>query len=249
MLTRDANKTRREHPVGAASSSLFSDHIRAHTHALHVQAEKSGIIRDLLTGRATRYGYALLLRNLLLVYRLMERGLQYHARTPGIGRLARPQMYRSAALKSDLGNVYGRTWRSALPLLPAGKRYARRIAEVSAGDGVALVGHVYTRYFGDLSGGQILGRILSRSLKLDDGSLAFYAFSGIADTDAFKEVLRGDVDAIAMSISNPELIAEAAAEAFRLNIALAIEVQETARARDAVNTPQSVDWRKLENVG
>ena len=52
-----------------------------------------------------------------------------------------------------------------------------------------------------------------------------------------------------MSISNPELIAEAAAEAFRLNIALAIEVQETARARDAVNTPQSVDWRKLENVG
>jgi len=48
------------------------------TKALHVEAERTGIIRDLLRGEATREGYVLLLRNLLPAYRAMEQGLVRH---------------------------------------------------------------------------------------------------------------------------------------------------------------------------
>jgi heme oxygenase len=36
--------------------------------------------------------------------------------------------------------------------------------KAAEGDGTRLIAHAYTRYLGDLSGGQILQRLLARSL-------------------------------------------------------------------------------------
>ena len=56
------------------------------TKTLHVEAERTGIIRDLLRGEASREGYVLLLRNLLPAYQAMERGLERHRGSPGRGQ-------------------------------------------------------------------------------------------------------------------------------------------------------------------
>ncbi len=53
------------------------------TKALHVEAERTGIIRDLLRAEASRDGYILLLRNLLPAYRAMEQGLERHRGSSG----------------------------------------------------------------------------------------------------------------------------------------------------------------------
>ena len=52
------------------------------TRNLHLEAERSGIIRELLRGNASRNGYILLLRNLLPAYQAMEQGLARHRKTP-----------------------------------------------------------------------------------------------------------------------------------------------------------------------
>ena len=65
------------------SSVVTARYLR--TKALHVEAERSGIIRELLRGSATRDGYILLLRNLLPAYQAMEKGLARHIKTPGLG--------------------------------------------------------------------------------------------------------------------------------------------------------------------
>lgn len=52
------------------------------TKTLHVEAERTGIIRDLLRGEASREGYVLLLRNLLPAYQAMEQGLHRHRSSP-----------------------------------------------------------------------------------------------------------------------------------------------------------------------
>ena len=48
-----------------------------------------------------------------------------------------------------------------------------------------LVGHHYTRYLGDLSGGQILKNIAQKAMNMDgDDGLHFYVFNDIADEKA-----------------------------------------------------------------
>ncbi len=135
---------------------------------------------------ASRDGYILLLRNLLPAYQAMERGLARHRKTPGFGALANYRLDRAPAIEADLGALCGKSWQRDIPLLPAGDNYARRIAEAAEGNGARLIAHAYTRYLGDLSGGQILQRLLARSLELRPAELSFYDFPRYADLAALK---------------------------------------------------------------
>jgi heme oxygenase len=191
--------------------------LRARTAALHVQAERSGIVADILRGRASRAGYARLLRNLLPAYQAMEAGLDRHRLSPGLRWFARPEMYRAAAIAADLSALGG-----APALLPAGAAYAARIA---ACDGPRLIGHAYARYLGDLSGGQVLKRLLARTLGLGAEGTSFYDFPEIADMDAFKRDFRAGLDRAGAEIGDVTPVLDEAAEAFRLNIAVSEAVQ------------------------
>ena len=164
--------------------------LREATRDLHVEAERSGVIGQLLRGGGTREAYALLLRNLLPAYRAMEDGLVRHARSPALHAMARPELFRTAALQSDVEQLAGSSWRESLPLLPAGERYAERVAAAAADGSGPLVAHAYLRYLGDLSGGQIMKRLLAKSLGLEADALAFYDFPAIADLSAFKSEYR-----------------------------------------------------------
>ena len=65
--------------------------LRERTRELHIQAERSGFIADMLHGRASRHGYVLMLQNLLPVYRTLETQLAKHAeglRAAGVRRRA-----------------------------------------------------------------------------------------------------------------------------------------------------------------
>jgi heme oxygenase len=74
--------------------------LRARTQDLHARVERAGMVRAILTGNASRPGYALLLRNLLPAYLALEAGLERHrAALPG---LACPDVYRAAAIAADL---------------------------------------------------------------------------------------------------------------------------------------------------
>lgn len=200
--------------------------LRARTAALHATAERSGIVRDLILGRADRGGYALLLRNLLPAYAALERGLERWAGHPA----ALPALARVPALEADLAALLGPGWREAADLLPAGARYARRVARAAERGGGALLGHAYVRYLGDLSGGQALRRSLARSLGLGPEALAFHDFPTIADRAAFKRGLRATIDAAGREAGVPAEAVAAAREAFRLNAALSLAVRAAAAA-------------------
>lgn len=205
--------------------------LRMRTQPLHARAERSGIVAELLHGRGSRTGYALLLRNLLPAYQRLEQALERTRDSPGLGALAQPALYRAARLAADLERLAGDRWQDALPLLRAGQRYAAAVAAAGAGTGERLVAHAYVRYLGDLSGGRVLAPLLARSLGLPPAALSFYDFPGIADPDRFKAAYR---DAIDRSVSAPPAIDAVLAEAefaFRLNI----EVSEAVQASVAGN--------------
>jgi heme oxygenase len=212
-------------PVGPGLADL----LRRRTRSLHVEAERSGVIADLLGGRIDRTVYAVFLRNLLPAYRQMEAGLERCRALPGIGALALPAVYRAAAIEADLAVLGGPDWQNDLPLLPEGEHYAARVAAAAEGDGTGLIGHAYVRYLGDLSGGQVLRRRLADQPGLPPDALTFYQFQAPAALEAaFREALAQAGRALA----DPEPVVAAAVEAFRLNIALSEAVGRLSRGPD-----------------
>jgi heme oxygenase (biliverdin-producing, ferredoxin) len=198
----------------------LSDMLREATRSLHVQAERNGIIGQLLRGGGTREAYALLLRNLLPAYRAMEEGLVRHERSPGLRAVVREELFRAPALESDLERLAGIAWRNSLPLLPAGMHYADRVSAAATDGGLRLVAYAYLRYLGDLSGGQIMRRLLAKSLGLEAEALAFYDFPAIADLSAFKDEYRKAIDGAMAVVVDPADIIDEAVIGFRLTIEL-----------------------------
>jgi heme oxygenase len=219
-----------ELPEGAAACARtprmpsVTHALRERTRALHAEAERSGIVHELLQGRADRHAYVLLLRNLLPAYREIERGLERHRTSPGLREIAQPAVYRSAALASDLDALCGPAWQRTLPQLPPADRYVSRIAAAAGGDGRRLIAHAYVRYLGDLSGGQILRRLLAKSLSLEPQQLAFYEFAAIPNLDEFKSTFRNALDLAALAGGDVESILTEAEAAFRLNIELSCAI-------------------------
>lgn len=201
------------------------------TKALHVEAERTGIIRSLLRGEGSRAAYILLLRNLLPVYQAMEDGLERHIGSAGLQLLSRYRLRRAGAIESDLVALCGEGWGENVPLLPAGERYASRVAHAADGDGMRLIAHAYTRYLGDLSGGQILQRLLARSPGLRPSELTFYDFPDHYDLAALKADYRGALEQAGTLAADPQSVVEEGAIAFSMNIDLSCAVESACLTR------------------
>ncbi len=217
-------------PADPYASAPFLVKVRGRTKHLHACAERSGVISDLLHNRAELADYALLLRNLLPAYVELETGLGRHLRSPaGAGLLADRRVFRSQALRQDLSAICGPDWSSRLRLLPVGKTYARHVYNLASGSGAGLIAHAYVRYLGDLSGGQIVKKLLQKNFGMTDESLAFYAFPEIDDLDTFREEFRLLIEQAAGMAGDAEELIEEACLGFELNIRLSEEVQMVSR--------------------
>lgn len=200
--------------------------MRRRTAGLHREAERTGIVAAMLRSRATRTGYVQLLRNLVPIYRKMERALSQFAPSHPLAGLARPEMYRADALAADLAALAGADWARTVRPHQAGCRYSALVARAVREDaGSRLIAHIYVRYFGDLSGGRILARLTADSLGLVPENANFYAFPAIGDIDGFKAGLRAALDAAGRHFGDPEPILAEAEAAFAANIALSRALQ------------------------
>jgi heme oxygenase len=186
------------------------------------------VIQDVLRKRATLRGYALLMANLLPAYQALEQALSTVPLASPARLILRPELNRSFAISSDLETMCGPSWRERLHLLPAAQAYAARVQHAAQGDGARLIAHAYSRYLGDLSGGQILARLLTGSFGLTPSALTFYAFPGIPDVAAFKDSYRAALDAAGSRLGDFAAVVEEGAVAFQLNIDLSNAVQQAA---------------------
>jgi len=106
------------------------------------------------------------------------------------------------------------------------KEYVERIREVAKNSPELLVGHHYTRYIGDLSGGQILKRIAKKALNLqgNDG-LNFYEFELIADEKKFKEEYSLTLNQLPINQKTANQIIDEANQAFTYNMKMFKELE------------------------
>lgn len=201
-------------------AAALTPRLKERTRALHRVAERAGIMNVLLAGRISRGAYCALLRNLHALYDALECALDDHARSAALDGVRLPRLYRAAALQADLLALHGDDWPS-LPLAAAMRDYVARIRELSRRRPVLLSAHVYVRYQGDLSGGQLLLDIVRRSPALAGTRGAkFYAFGTAREVAAYKAALRAGLDALPVSTDDADAIVAEAEDAFARHVRL-----------------------------
>ncbi len=207
-------------------SSNLASKLRVGTKKAHTMAENVGFVKCFLKGVVEKNSYRKLVGNFYFIYSAMEEEMEKHKNHPIVSKINFPQLYRKHTLEQDLAYYYGANWRDQVKLSPAGSAYVQRIREISNSEPELLISHSYTRYLGDLSGGQILKGIAQTAMNLIDGNgTAFYEFADIADEKAFKAKYRAALDEMPLDEVTCDKIVSEANDAFGANMKMFQELE------------------------
>eukprot|EP00927_Polykrikos_kofoidii_P037947 TRINITY_DN32168_c0_g1_i1.p1 TRINITY_DN32168_c0_g1~~TRINITY_DN32168_c0_g1_i1.p1 ORF type:complete len:572 (+),score=84.35 TRINITY_DN32168_c0_g1_i1:81-1718(+) len=227
------------------SSQTLSQVLKAGTKTVHRAAENVRFVRDFLQGKVPRESYVELLETLYHIYDVLEGALETlpeHLRHCDFDVLS-----RKAALAEDLRYFKGISPHEPFevaPPSPVAQQYVGRLKHLSAERPLFLLAHAYTRYLGDLSGGQILARTAAKTYDLPPGGvgLSFYKFDDIGSTPqsvkAFKKTYRSSLDALQLSVNEADALVDEANAAFILNM---LVFQERDLAAGHIQRVQSLD--------
>jgi heme oxygenase len=197
--------------------------LREGTRADHAAAETERFIEQLMSGVLTRDAYADLAAQQLAVYEALEEASGAVRDDERGAGLVFDELARVPAIERDLAYLYGPSWRDEIRILPATREYADRVREVG-GNLPHYAAHAYTRYLGDLSGGQIVKRMIERHYGLGgadgENGLAFYTFPDIPKVKVFKDAYRDRLDDLALDADEVSATVAEAQLAFRLNRAV-----------------------------
>ena len=190
------------------------------TKVSHSAAENTKFVSSFLKGVVSRDNYKQLTANFYYVYRAMEEEIEKLDDFPLHDKL----LNRTNKLEQDLRYYYGVMWRDKISPSQSTKNYVKRIQVIAQQTPYLLVAHHYTRYMGDLSGGQILASITKKALNLTTEGLKFYEFD-IPNTKEYKDKYRQTLNDLNMSEVQTSMLIDEANYAFKLNMLLFDELQ------------------------
>lgn len=202
--------------------TTLSKQIREGTKKSHTMAENTGFITCFLKGVVEKQSYVKLLSDLYHVYTAMEEQFTLYKDHEVISKVYFPELFRKESIESDLEYYLGNDWSEKITQTDSCKSYVNRIKTISPN---LLIAHQYTRYIGDLSGGQVLKGIAQTALGVGDEAMNFYIFNDISDEKEFKNNYRNILDSLPFSQEEIDEIIEEANYAFRLNMKVFREVE------------------------
>jgi heme oxygenase len=196
----------------------FSQALRERTRGGHSASEGANFMDDLMKGRGTRDDYIALVAQHYFIYEALEAAAETMVDDAVAGAFISPQLTRLPALEADLTFLLGDDWQASIAPLPTTERYVARIREIAAeGWSGGFVAHHYTRYLGDLSGGQIIRTLMQRQFGFETNGVGFYLFDQIAKPKEFKETYRDQLDAVPWSAKEQERVINEVLLAYSFN--------------------------------
>tara|TARA_B100001996_G_scaffold5149_1_gene4324 strand:+ start:870 stop:1583 length:714 start_codon:yes stop_codon:yes gene_type:complete len=203
----------------------LSINLKEGTKESHSAAENTKFVASFLRGVVNPEEYRKLIANFYFVYSAMEEAIS-SSEDPMVEAIRSEDLERKESLAKDLKYYYGYNWEETVEPTEACKTYVHRIKEVAEQNPYLLIAHHYTRYIGDLSGGQILREIAARVINPPVGEgLNFYDFPNISDAKLFKQNYRASLDNLGTDSSQDNALITEANYAFRLNMYMFDEIQ------------------------
>ena len=161
---------------------MLSQLVREETKEAHIAAERSPFMGALMKGELPSEAYFDYLGQLAPIYESIEK---WEGTLPFFDR----RLDRFERIISDLEG-YG-----TVVVCDETISYVNHIKNlVDQGDEIRLLAHHYTRYLGDLSGGQAIGALIARNFSIPPNFLSFYEFDTIGDKVRYKETYRENLD-------------------------------------------------------
>ena len=205
---------------------MLAVELKTGTKRSHTAAENTKFVGSFLRGVVSEENYRTLIKDFYFVYSAIEEEMERLEDNEYIAPINFKELKRVEQLKMDVRYYYGPNWRGIIQPSESAIQYVERIHEVAEDNPKLLIGHHYTRYMGDLSGGVILGNITKNALKLKDKGLAFYDFPEITDKKGFKDSYRSVLDNfLPVDQQDVNAIIVEANYAFRLNMYMFEEIQ------------------------
>ena len=203
----------------------FSQALRERTWTNHGESESADFMNDLMTGKGTREDYVAPVVQHYVIYEAIESAAAQFADDPIAAPFITAQLTRLPAIANDLEFLLGADWRAQIVPLPTTARYAARVREIAAeGWAGGFIAHHYTRYLGDLSGGQVIRTLMQRQFGFETNGVGFYLFDQIAKPKEFKETYRDQLDAVSWDDAERERVIDEVVAAYRFNTDLFVDL-------------------------
>jgi heme oxygenase len=191
--------------------------LREATTPEHREAESASFMTQLMGGELDLDAYVAYLAQYAYVYRALE-ARQAQASDPRF--LTDPSLARYSSVVSDLEHLGAGDWEERHPPLTATRQYVEHLESLEARDVPRYLAHHYTRYLGDLSGGQAIAKLVARHYGATEQQLAFYRFDGIDSPVVFKRGYRDGIDALDFTPEQQRTLLAEAKAAFGFNSAI-----------------------------
>nr|ASO75946.1 heme oxygenase [Storeatula sp. CCMP1868] len=206
--------------------SNLATQLREGTSKAHSMAENVSFVKSFLGGVIDKDSYKKMVSNLYFVYVAIEDAMEENRTHECIEPIFYQELNRRESLEQDLEFYYGENWKDTISPSPATEAYVDRIRTIGENKPELLVAHAYTRYLGDLSGGQILKKIAQRAMNLKDNrGLAFYDFTEIQDEQSFKQNYKTALDNLPIPADETGKIIAEANVSFNLNMKMFQELE------------------------
>jgi heme oxygenase len=204
----------------------FSQALRERTWTGHSDSEGAGFMTDLMSGKGTRDDYIALVAQHYFIYEALEAAADRMKNDAVAAAFISPKLTRLPAIEEDLRFLIGEDWRDQITPLPTTARYVQRINEVAATWNGGFIAHHYTRYLGDLSGGQIIRTLMQRQFGFETNGVGFYLFGDIAKPKEFKETYRAQLDAVDWDDAERDRVIAEVMVAYRFNTELFLDLAD-----------------------
>lgn len=210
------------------TASTFTDTIRAQTQDAHERAESVDFIQALMGGGLNTRSLVRLLESLAPVYAHLEETLPTIT-DEQVAAFFDPRLNRAERLRHDL-HVSGQPVQSQPSA--AVEAYLEAITAASAHP-ERILAHHYTRYMGDLAGGQAIAKLAQRHYHVPPEALTYYDFSDLGSARDYRLAYRARLDNLDWTpTQQAEFIAECQF-AFTLNEGLFTDLSERVGLRQS----------------
>jgi len=204
----------------AEGDGSFASELRTVTWGDHGDSEHAGFMESIMRGEASIDDYTALVAQHYFLYVALENAAEQLASDPRYAPFHPAELVRVPSLEADLEFLIGDDWRERISPVPTIEAYTARIDEYAQqGWKPGILAHHYTRYLGDLSGGQMIARRVAQQHGLGGDGIAFYDFSALGDLSEFKDRYRAHLDTVGSSLSESERsrMIDDVREAYRFN--------------------------------
>lgn len=184
---------------------MFCERLREETNDAHERASAHPFITGLLDGSLDQAAFGRYLAAIAPVYAALETAMR-ESDDASVAVFDHRALDRSARIEADLAELNGGAWVPST----AGQAYAEAIVDAAAASPHRLLAHHYTRYLGDMAGGQAIAALVHRNYGVPRSAMSCLDFSALGDTHHYRKQYRMLLDLLPWTpVEQAEFVASA----------------------------------------